>query len=60
MNKNEIIIAIVAQGFSFTFDGDTEENRTIIFTKQGLRCIPILMKELSQSSIDLVINELKK
>jgi hypothetical protein len=51
MNKNDIIISLVAKGFSFTFEGDNDDNRTIIFTKKEYRSNPILMKELTEDSI---------
>jgi hypothetical protein len=59
MNKNDIIINLVVYGFSFTFEGDNENNRYIIFTKKNFNSFPILMKELSELHIEQVCNEFK-
>ncbi len=54
MDKNQIIIELVKDHFSYTFEGDTAENRAIIFTKQNFRSTPILMTALCESDIENV------
>jgi hypothetical protein len=63
MTHSEIIIELVKQGFSYTFDYSdgiySAESRQIIFTKQGFKSTPILMSALNDSSVDKVKNEAK-
>ncbi len=57
MNKNEIIISLVKEHFSFTFEGDNSNNRKIIFTNGEFRSEGILMNNLSESSIQTIKEE---
>ena len=59
MTKSEVIQALVANHFNFTFEGDNKENRTIIFTKDNFRSTPIFLETLSDSTVDIVKTEFK-
>jgi hypothetical protein len=65
MDKNQIIIDLVKQHYSFSFEypngnsSDTSD-RCIYFTKTGFKSSLIKMSELNQSHIDLVKSEYGK
>ncbi len=63
MTHSDIIITLVRQGYSFTFEYIGEiyapENRQIVFTKQGFNSTPILMTSLNEASIEKVKEEVK-